>query len=74
VNHPNTRNKSNRSVQSQQLTGELSTAVTDYSRAILQGIGLERKCPQQSRLSTIAIAHKGKRKALTRRKLVIAAI
>jgi hypothetical protein len=35
--------------------------------------GLERNRHQQSRLLTIAIAHKGQRKALTRRKLVIAA-
>jgi hypothetical protein len=33
----------------------------------------ERNRHQQSRLSTIAITHQGKRKALARRKLVIAA-
>jgi hypothetical protein len=55
------------------LTGKRSTPVTDHFRAILQGIDRERNRHQQSRLSTIAIAHEGQRKALTRHKLVIAA-
>jgi hypothetical protein len=44
-----------------------------YFRAILQGVGLERNSHQQSRLSTIAIAHKEQRKALVPHKLVITA-
>jgi hypothetical protein len=74
VNHPNPRKKLNRSAQSQELTGERSTPVTNHLQAILQGIALERDRHQQNRLSTIAIAHKGQQKALTWPKLVIAAL
>jgi hypothetical protein len=73
VHHPNSGKKLNRSVQPEQFTGERSPPVTDYFRAILQGITPQRNCHQQSRLWTIAIAHKGQRKALIRGKLVIAA-